>query len=141
MPSIETRAFLPADPKTVFQLLRNVEDFPRYTRAVQTVTALGGERYRWDVQVAGVRYQWIVEITQSDEPERIAWKSLTGIANAGRYRLAPAPGGTDLLLVIDYTLNSRLLDKTIGRVAGPVVKRISAEVLERVREQLASRDP
>jgi uncharacterized membrane protein len=139
MPSIETHAILPADPQTVFRLLRNVEDFPRYTPAVETVTPLGGERYRWDVRVAGVKYQWVVEIVQSDEPERLVWKSLTGIANTGRYRLTPVLGGTNLQLVIEYTLNSRLLDKTIGRVAGPVVRRISAEVLERVRERLASR--
>ena len=138
MPSIETRAFLPADTHTVFRLLRNVEDFPRYTGAVETVTPLGGERYRWEVRVAGVRYEWVVEIIQSDAPEHIAWKSVTGIANSGRYRLSPVQGGTDLRLVIDYTLNSRLLDKTVGRVAGPVVRRISAEVLERVRQRLAS---
>ncbi len=138
MPSIETRAFLPADPQTVFRMLRKVEDFPRYTGAVETVTPLGDERYRWEVRVAGVRYEWVVEIVQSDEPERIAWKSVTGISNTGRYRLSPARGGTDLQLVIDYTLNSFLLDKTVGRVAGPVVRRISAEVLERVRERLAS---
>lgn len=138
MPSIETRAFLPAHPQTVFRMLRNVEDFPRYTRAVETVTPMGGERYRWDVRVAGVHYQWVVEIIESHEPERIAWKSVTGISNTGRYRLAPVQGGTDLRLVIDYTLNSGLLDKTIGRVAGPVVRRISTEVLERVRERLAS---
>ena len=138
MPSIETQAHLPADPHTVFRLLRNVEDFPRYTRTVETVTPLGGERYQWTVRVGGVRYQWVIEIMQSEEPERLAWKSVTGIANTGRYRLTPARGGTDLRLVIDYTLNSRLLDKTVGRVAGPVVRRISAEVLERVQERLAA---
>ena len=137
MPSIETRAVLPADPDTVFAMLRKVEDFPQYTSAVETVTHLGDERYRWQVRVAGVQYQWVVEIVQSEAPERLAWKSVTGISNTGRYHLTPVAGGTDLRLVIDYTLNSRILDRTVGKLAGPVVRRISAEVLSRVRERLA----
>lgn len=136
MPSIETRAFLPSDPRTVFRMLRKVEDFPRYTDAVEAVIPLGGERYRWEVRVAGVHYQWVVEIIQSHEPEHLTWRSVTGISNTGRYHLRPSGGGTDLQLTIDYTLNSRLLDKTVGRVAGPIVRRISTEVLERVRRRL-----
>lgn len=138
MPSIETRAVLPADPDTVFAMLRKVEDFPQYTSAVETVTHLGDERYRWQVRVAGVQYQWVVEIVQSEAPERLAWKSVTGIANTGRYHLSPVRGGTDLRLVIDYTLNSRILDRTVGRIAGPVVRRISNEVLDRVRHRLGA---
>jgi len=138
MPSIETRAVLPADPSTVFALLRDVEAFPRYTRTVESVTAIGPERYHWRTRVAGVVYEWDVEIIQSEPPSRLTWRSLSGIANTGRYRLTEVPGGTDLRLVIEYTLNSRLLDKTVGRIAGPVVRRISAEILEKVRAHLAA---
>ncbi len=138
MPSIETRAVLPADPSTVFALLRDVETFPRYTRTVESVTAIGPERYHWRTRVAGVVYEWDVEIIQSEPPARLTWRSLSGIANTGRYRLAPVPGGTDLRLVIEYTLNSRLLDNTVGRIAGPMVRRISGEILEQVRAHLAA---
>jgi uncharacterized membrane protein len=140
MPSIETRAVLPADPSTVFALLRDVEAFPRYTRTVESVTAIGPERYHWRTRVAGVVYEWDVEIIQSEPPSRLTWRSLSGIANTGRYRLTEVPGGTDLRLVIEYTLNSRLLDSTVGRIAGPMVRRISAEILEQVRTHLAAGD-
>lgn len=138
MPSIETHAVLPADPHTVFALLRAVEEFPRYTRTVETVTPLGGERYRWQVRVGGVQYHWVVDIVEDDPPGRLGWKSVTGIANSGRYHLSAVSGGTRLRLVIDYTLNSRLLDATVGRAAGPIVRRISQEVLSRVHERLAA---
>ena len=140
MPSIETRAVLPADPSTVFALLRDVEAFPRYTRTVESVTAIGPDRYHWRTRVAGVVYEWDVEIIQSEPPSRLTWRSLSGIANTGRYRLTEVPGGTDLRLVIEYTLNSRLLDRTVGRLAGPMVRRISAEILEQVRAHLATGD-
>jgi uncharacterized membrane protein len=139
MPSIETRAVLPADPSTVFALLRDVEAFPRYTRTVESVTAIGPERYHWRARVAGVVYEWDVEIVESAPPSRLAWRSISGIANTGRYRLAAVPGGTDLRLVIDYTLKSRILDSTVGRLAGPMVRRISAEILEQVRHHLDAR--
>jgi uncharacterized membrane protein len=138
MPSIETRALLPADPTTVFALLRDVEAFPRYTRTVESVTAIGPERYHWRTRVAGVVYEWDVEIVQSEPPARLTWRSLSGIANTGRYRLTEVPAGTDLRLIIEYTLNSRLLDNTVGRLAGPMVRRISGEILEQVRAHLAA---
>jgi uncharacterized membrane protein len=137
MPQIETRAVLPADPETVFALIRAVEEFPRYTDTVETVTLIGHDRYHWRTRVAGVVYEWDVEVTESTPPSRIAWRSLSGIRNAGRYRLRPVPGGTELSLVIDYSLESRLLDHTVGRVAAPILKRISAQVLDRVRARLA----
>jgi uncharacterized membrane protein len=140
MPSIETHAILPAKPDRVFALLRQVEDFPQYTRAVESVIQIKEERYRWLIRVAGVEYHWVVDIVESTSPSCLAWKSVTGIANSGRYHLSEVNGGTRLRLVIDYTLNSRFLDHTVGRIAGPIVRRISQEVLARMHERLALPD-
>lgn len=135
MPTIETQATLPADPGQVFDLIRDVESFPRYTRSVEEVVPLGAERYRWKTRVAGKRYEWDVEVIQSERPSRIAWRSLTGIQNTGRYFLTPVPEGTHLRLVIEFTLKHRLLDATLGKVAGPIVRSISNEVLTALREE------
>lgn len=136
MPTIEARVMVPSSPERVFALIRDVESFPQYTQTVEAVQPLGNERYRWKVRVGGIAYQWDIEVIESTPPERIAWQSLSGIQNRGRYTLVPVTGGTDVQLVIDYTLNSRWLDRTLGRAAGPVVNRISAETLQKVRSRL-----
>jgi uncharacterized membrane protein len=139
MPSIQTRAMLPSDPQTVFTMIRNVEEFPQYTSAVEAVVPLGNARYRWQVRVAGKTYEWDVAIIQCEPPKCITWRSLSGISNTGHYLLVPVPGGTDITLTIEYTLNSRLLDRTVGRLAVPIVRHLTAEVLERVRQRLEAR--
>ena len=138
MPSIETRALLPADPETVFDMIQNVEDFPRYTPTVESVTPIGEQRYHWKTRVSGMVFEWDVEVTEHQRPGRLAWRSLSGIENQGRYRLTPVPGGTDVRLTIDYSLNSRILDRTVGKMAAPMVKRISNDILARVRQMLAA---
>ncbi len=138
MPSIKTHVMLPSDPQTVFAMIRKVEDFPQYTKAVEAVIPLGEDRYRWQVRVAGATYEWDVEIIECEPPQRLTWHSLSGIRNTGRYLLVPVPGGTDVTLVIDYSLNSRLLDRTVGRLAIPIVRRLTGEILETVRLRLAA---
>ena len=137
MPSVETRAYLPADPETVFDMLRKVEDFPTYTPTVESVTPLGEARYHWKTRIKGVAYEWDVEVVEEQRPNRLAWRSVSGIRNEGRYRLRPSAQGTELSLTIDYSMNSRLLDHTVGRVAAPIIRKISADVLARVRAILA----
>jgi len=138
MPSITTRVMLPSDPHTVFAMIRKVEDFPQYTPAIEAVVPLGQDRYRWHVRVAGATYAWDVEVTLCEPPHRLTWHSVSGIRNTGRYLLVPAPGGTHVTLVIDYSLNSRLLDRTVGHLAMPIVRRLMEEILKRVRQRLAA---
>jgi uncharacterized membrane protein len=135
MPTIETRAVIPADPNTVFDLIRSVEDFPQYTRTVEKVTPLAENRYRWKTRVAGKRYEWDVEVLRSERPEHISWRSLTGIRNSGQYHLRPIPGGTEVRLRIEFTLNNKWLDATIGRAAAPLIRSITDEVLTEVRKR------
>lgn len=134
MPKIETRTVIPADPETVFDLIRDVENFPRYTKTVETVTRIAADRYRWRTRVAGKRYEWDVQVARSERPTHIAWQSLTGIRNSGCYHLLPTPGGTAVHLTIEFTLNNKWLDATIGRAAGSIVRNISEEVLGEVRK-------
>lgn len=120
----------------VFALIRRVDEFPRYADAVEEVVALDETTYRWKVRANGMLFSWDVAIVEEDPPERLTWKSRSGIPNTGRYRLFAVPGGTRVRLSIEYHLPGRLLDKTIGQAAKPLVRHISGQAFERVRRAL-----
>lgn len=136
MPSIEHDMLFPAPPEEVFALLRRVDEFPRYADAVESVTALNEVTYRWKVKTNGMSFSWDVAIVEEEAPTKLSWASRSGIPNTGRYRLFAVPGGTRVRLVIEYHLPSKLLDKTVGRVAKPIISHISGQAFERVRRAL-----
>jgi|GEM_PF-323224 len=137
MPTVEHDVVFPAKPDDVFAMIRRVDEFPRYADAVESVTPLSANSYRWKVRANGVVFSWDVAIVEEYPPYRLTWQSLTGIRNTGRYYLSATPGGgTRVRLAIEYHLPNRLLDKTLGRVAQPIIKHISAQAFGRVRQAL-----
>ncbi len=128
--------FLEASPERVFGLIRKVEEFSRYSDAVESIVPLGSDRYRWQVRAAGKVFSWDVAIVECVPPTTIVWRSLSGIPNTGRYHITPAGAGTQVHLVISYQLPSRLLDKTLGRLVNPVVRSIGEQALERIRQRI-----
>lgn len=136
MPVIDHDMLFPAEPDEVFALIRRVDEFPRYADAVESVTPLNDTTYRWKVRANGMVFSWDVAIVEEEPPYRLTWKSLSGIRNTGRYRLTAVPGGTRVTLSIEYHLHNRLLDKTVGRAARPLVHHISGQAFERVRRAL-----
>ncbi|MFP4079971.1 MAG: SRPBCC family protein [Ectothiorhodospira sp.] len=136
MPVIEHDMRFPAEPEKVYALIRRVDEFPRYADAVQSVVPLDDRTYRWTVHANGMHFHWDVAIVEEDPPHGLKWESRSGIRNTGRYRLSPARGGTRVRLTIEYHLHNRLLDKTVGRVAKPIVHHISEQAFERIRQRL-----
>lgn len=136
MPVIEHDMLFPAEPEKVYALIRRVDEFPRYADAVQSVVPLDERTYRWTVHANGMQFHWDVAIVEEDPPRGLKWESRSGIRNTGRYRLTPARGGTRVQLTIEYHLHNRLLDKTVGRVAKPIVHHISDQAFQRIRQRL-----
>lgn len=136
MPTVKTSAIVHAEPARVYKLLRDVEKFPQYTSAVDRVIPLADNRYTWSVTVAGVSYEWDVDIIENEDSLSIGWEAVTGIASSGRYQLVPQESSTALLLTIEYHLKSKWLDKTLGRLVEPVISKVSKEIVFKINQSL-----
>ncbi|NAW34755.1 SRPBCC family protein [Halomonas alimentaria] len=136
MATIEHSTILAAPPGRVFALLERVEDFADYSDLIHSIEALGEDRYRWHVHAVGRDWHFDVEITERRAPEALAWASLDGVENQGRYRLRPVEGGTEVNLTLTYKLRNKLLEKAVNKAATPLVGRVSRQILERVAERL-----
>lgn len=137
MPTIEHSVTIRATPEAVFDLISRVEDFPRYTRAIRAVRALGGDAWRWTVGVAGFELEWDSVVSgPTQRPRHFAWRSVRGVENGGCFDLRPVAGGTEVRFTMSYRLANPLLERLVDAVAAPLMQRVAGELLEQVRRRL-----
>jgi len=136
MATIRHSEILSAPPEKVFSVLCQVEDFADYSDLIERIEALGNERYRWYVRAVGMDWTFDVEVTESRAPEVLAWESLNGVKNYGRYQLRAVPEGTEVSLTLTYEIRNRLVEKAVNKAATPLVNKVSRQILERVELKL-----
>lgn len=138
MATIEHSEIVNAEPERVFALLRQVENFADYSDLIERIEALGDERYRWHVHALKMDWTFDVAVVEANAPHTLAWESLSGVKNQGRYQLEGVPEGTEVTLTLSYQIGNRLMEKAVNRAATPLVGKVSRQILERVEARLHS---
>ncbi|WP_072822309.1 SRPBCC family protein [Modicisalibacter ilicicola] len=136
MATIEHSAILHAPRERVFALLERVEDFVDYSDQIKAIEPLGGRRYRWHVHAVGMDWSFDVEVTDIKPPDVLAWESIDGVRNSGRYELFTVPEGTRVRLTVEYQIRNRLVERAVNKAARPLVNQVSRQILERVEARL-----
>ncbi|MEI2702886.1 MAG: SRPBCC family protein [Baekduia sp.] len=67
----------------VYDRWTRFERFPEFMEGVEEVRQLDDRRLHWKAKIAGVEREWDAEITEQHPEERVAWKSTSGLNNAG----------------------------------------------------------
>jgi uncharacterized membrane protein len=82
-----------------------------------------GARYRMLMRVGSAEVGGLIEIVEWDEPRELAWNSITGVDQRGRWRLRPAPGGrTRVEIRLAYGVAGSGIGGWVAeRIAGPLV--------------------
>lgn len=140
MATIEHSAIVHATPERVFPLLERVENFVDYSDMIESIKPLGDRRYRWNIHAVGMDWSFDVQVTECRAPEVLAWESLEGVRNQGRYELSAVPEGTRVTLTVDYQIRNRFLEKAVNKAAKPIAQQVSRQVLERIEERLKNND-
>ncbi|SDU78313.1 SRPBCC family protein [Jiangella alkaliphila] len=68
---------------TAYNQWTQFEEFPKFMDDVETVRQLDDRHLHWTVKIAGVEREFDAEITEQHPDERIAWRSTTGVDQAG----------------------------------------------------------
>jgi uncharacterized membrane protein len=134
------------DPECALQFMAGVT---RWEVASEQPTGLGA-RYRMLFRVGSAEVGGLIEVVEWLPPSEMAWTSVTGLDQRGRWRLREAPGGrTRVELRLAYGVaGSGLFGWLAEQVAAPTVSghiRQSLQQLERLveherlRERAASR--
>jgi uncharacterized membrane protein len=134
------------DPECALQYMSGVT---RWEVANEQPTGLGA-RYRMLFRVGSAEVGGLIEVVEWLPPSEMAWTSVTGLDQRGRWRLREAPGGrTRVELRLAYGVaGSGLFGWLAERVAAPTVSRHINQSLqqldrlvehERLRERAAGR--
>jgi uncharacterized membrane protein len=97
-----------------------------------------GARYRTLLRVGAAEVGGLVEVVEYSEPRDIAWTSVTGIDQRGRWRLRERPGGrTKVELRLSYGVaGSGIFGAVAERVAAPTARRHLERTVRQLKRQV-----
>jgi uncharacterized membrane protein len=130
-----------SDPERMLGFMSGIT---RWEVADERVTGLGA-RYLMLLRVGSAEIGGLIEIVEFDEPCDLAWTSVTGVDQRGRWRLRALAGGrTQVELRLAYGVaGSGPAGWIAERIAAPTVRghlRRSLKQLKRLVEQEQLRD-
>lgn len=122
---------------TAYNQFTQFEDFPQFMDSVHEVRQIDDTHLHWRADVAGKEEEWDSEITEQIPDERIAWRSTSGVPNAGVVTFHKiGKDRTRITLQMDYTPQG--MDEKIGDALGMVSMQARSN-LKRFKQLLESR--
>jgi uncharacterized membrane protein len=122
-----------SDPRRYLHFMSGVT---RWSVEGEQATGLGA-RYRMLLRVGSAEVGGLIEVVEFVRDADLAWTSITGIDQRGRWRLRPrADGGTDVTVRLSYHAEGGLLGVLADRFAAPIVGRNLKRSLAELKQAL-----
>lgn len=148
---VAARVTVSAPPEAVWSIISDPERMLSFMSGVTRWEVAGdrriglGARYRMLFRVGSAEVGGLIEIVEFNEPRDMAWTSVTGLDQRGRWRLrAAGEGRTRVELRLAYGVaGAGLTGWMAERMAGPVVSghlRRSLQQLKRLVEHEQMRE-
>jgi uncharacterized membrane protein len=107
----------------LYILWHNFENLPTFMKHLKSVTVMSSTRSHWVANAPlGNTVEWDAEIINDLENHLISWASVPGAAveNSGfvRFQAAPPGRGTEVKVVLEYSVPSGSLTAAIAKVFG-----------------------
>jgi uncharacterized membrane protein len=137
METIEKSIEVNAPLRQVYNQWTQFEEFPKFMEGVETVRQLDEQRLFWRAEIWGKTEEWEAEIYEQIPDQRIAWRSISGVPNAGAVSFESlGPNTTRVTLTINYEPQGAL--EKIGEALGVVSARVEGD-LKRFRDFIEER--
>ena len=120
---VEKRITIEKSAGELYRYWRNFENLPHFMKHLESVDVDSDGRSHWVAKApANTTVSWDAEITDDQENERIAWRSLPGsqVMNAGEVRFVTAPGGrgTEVHVSLSYDPPAGALGAVVAKLFG-----------------------
>jgi len=110
-------------PEELYQFWHNFANLPTFMKHLEAVTVINETRSHWVAKAPlDKKVEWDAEIINDQPNHLIAWASVEGadIENSGFVRFTPAPPGrgTEVKVVMEYSIPGGKLTATIAKLFG-----------------------
>jgi uncharacterized membrane protein len=96
-----------------------------------------GARYRILMRVGSAEIGGLVEVVEFDEPRDMAWTSVLGLDQRGRWRLRErGPNRTSVMYRMSYQAPGGLIGWLAGQISAPVVRKYVRHTLENLKRHI-----
>jgi acyl-CoA synthetase (AMP-forming)/AMP-acid ligase II/uncharacterized membrane protein len=140
---LESSIQIAASCEEVWKVIDDPEQYPRWMAGITRWRAEGrkkrglGARYRMSMEVGSAQVGGLIEVVEHMPPRDMAWTSITGIDQRGRWRVREQGDGTvKVTLRISYTAPGGLLATLSDRLSARIVGGNIEESLERLRAEV-----
>lgn len=142
---VERRVTLNADRDAVWTVLADPNDYPsllphldRWEPVTEGPLRVGS-RYTVLWEIGGIPVGGVVEVVEFDPARDLAWISISGVTQRGRFRLRDAgPGRTTVTFRLAYHSDGGLLGLIADRIAAREVGRSLSESLKNLQRLVES---
>ena len=98
-----------------------------------------GARYRMLLRVGSAEVGGLIEVVEFEEPGDMAWTSVLGLDQRGRWRLRErGPNRTSVMFRLSYHAPGGLLGWMTDQLAAPIVRRHIHHTLQNLKRQIES---
>jgi acyl-CoA synthetase (AMP-forming)/AMP-acid ligase II/uncharacterized membrane protein len=126
---VERHIEIDASPAKVWDVVRDPAHYPDFMRALTQCDPADeeqepgiGARYTLRMRGGSADIGGVVELVEFDEPRDLAWTSVTGIDQRGRWRIRPAAGGgSRVTMRLSYGSPGGVLGILADRFSAPMV--------------------
>jgi acyl-CoA synthetase (AMP-forming)/AMP-acid ligase II/carbon monoxide dehydrogenase subunit G len=141
---IERETTVDAPRARAWELVADPRRYPAFFHGITRLELRGevergiGARFSMRMRVGSADVGGLVEVVEFDEPADMAWTSITGIDQRGRWRLRETDDGrTRVVLRLSYGSPGGLLGTLSDQVSKPMVARNLERTLHNLRLELA----
>ncbi|MCG5433154.1 SRPBCC family protein [Mycobacterium sp. MYCO198283] len=138
---VERRLVMKASPEAIWKTVSNPDSYPDFMANLERWETMSegpagiGSRYTVHWKVGSAPVGGVVEVVEFDEPRDLAWTSITGVTQRGRFRLrSQGDRGTCVTFRLSYQAPGGLLGVIADWLAAREVGRVLALSLRNLRE-------
>ncbi|HIU64662.1 MAG TPA: aromatase/cyclase [Candidatus Avacidaminococcus intestinavium] len=146
MPLVETKALIKGDSNKLYEIIKNMEDYPRFMKDLEEVTVLErGSDYtisHWISNVDGRKIVWTERDTFFDTEKRITYQQTAGDLRKmeGEWLLNSTAEGTEVTLRVDFEFGIPMISGLLNPILKKKVRENSENMLAAIKQQLESQD-
>lgn len=141
MPIIETSVVIKRPKSEVYNIIRDIENFPNFVRDVKSLRIIGSSNSRiisaWEVEIEGAPVRWKEEDYFDNNNYEIKFNMLEGDYKSyrGSWLMQTVQGGTKLTVKVDLDWGIPVLEKYVSRALENRARRALLGMLRAVRSK------